>query len=162
MACTRCLDAVFMIIRASAHLARGPRPCRDGVRAAQVIDEPKLRAARSGRLGFTFVVIAMRCWQAACQMFLPNRTTQRELDIQKRASRRPVAFARIGPKSKTKAPTAPSDGDETRRWRHLARRPRQHAKPPRRPRSRGGEGRHLESQRVRISPSRRVGVVSLC
>ena len=26
-----------------------------------VIDEPKLRAARSGRLGFTFVVIAMRC-----------------------------------------------------------------------------------------------------
>ena len=49
-----------------------------------VIDEPKLRAARSGRLGFTFVVIAMRCWQAACQMFLPNRTTQRELDIQKR------------------------------------------------------------------------------
>ena len=49
-----------------------------------VIDEPKLRAARSGRLGLTFVVIAMRCWQAACQMFLPNRTTQRELDIQKR------------------------------------------------------------------------------
>ncbi len=66
-----------MIIRGSTHLARG-------VRATQVIDEPKLRAARSGRLGFTFVVIAMRCWQAACQMFLPNRTTQRELDIQKR------------------------------------------------------------------------------
>ena len=73
-----------MIVRASTRLAGGPRPCRDGVRATQVIDEPKLRAARSGRLGFTFVVIAMRCWQAACQMFLPNRTTQRELDIQKR------------------------------------------------------------------------------
>ena len=84
MACTRCLDAVFMIIRASTHLARGPRPCRDCICSTQVIDEPKLRAARSGRLGFTFVVIAMRCWQAACQMFLPNRTTQRELDIQKR------------------------------------------------------------------------------
>ena len=84
MASSRCLDAVFMIIRASTHLARGPRPCRDCICATQVIDEPKLRAARSGRLGFTFVVIAMRCWQAACQMFLPNRTTQRELDIQKR------------------------------------------------------------------------------
>ena len=60
------------------------RSCRDCMCSTQVIDEPKLRAARSGRLGFTFVVIAMRCWQAACQMFLPNRTTQRELDIQKR------------------------------------------------------------------------------
>ena len=37
------------------------------------------------------------------------------------ASRRPVAFARIGPISKNKAPTASSDGDESRRWRHLAR-----------------------------------------
>ncbi len=73
-----------MIIRASTRRARGPRPCRDCICSTQVIDEPKLRAARSGRLGFTFVVIAMRCWQAACQMFLPNRTTQRELDIQKR------------------------------------------------------------------------------
>ena len=49
-----------------------------------VIDEPKLRAARSGRLGLTFCVVALRCWLAACQMFLPNRTTQRELDIQRR------------------------------------------------------------------------------
>ena len=49
-----------------------------------MIDEPKLRAARSGRLGLTFCVVALRCWMAACQMFLPNRTTQRELDIQRR------------------------------------------------------------------------------
>ena len=49
-----------------------------------IIDEPKLRAARSGRLGLTFCVVALRCWMAACQMFLPNRTTQRELDIQRR------------------------------------------------------------------------------
>ena len=48
------------------------------------------------------------------------------------ASLRPVAFARIGPESKNKAPTASSDGGESHRWRHLARRPRQHAKPPRR------------------------------
>ena len=47
------------------------------------------------------------------------------------ASRRPVAFARIGPISKSKAPTASSDGDESHRWRNLAGNPRQHAKPPR-------------------------------
>ena len=35
------------------------------------------------------------------------------------------AFARIGPESKNKAPTASSDGGESHRWRHLARRPPQ-------------------------------------
>jgi hypothetical protein len=49
-----------------------------------VIDEPKLRAARRGRLGLCFVVIASRCWSAGCQMFLPDRTSQRELDMQRK------------------------------------------------------------------------------
>ena len=47
------------------------------------------------------------------------------------ASRRPVAFARIGPNLKSKATTASSDGDKSHRWRNRARKPRQHAKPPR-------------------------------
>merc|ERR1740130_1678747 len=49
-----------------------------------VIDEPKLRAARRGRLGLCFVVIASRCWSAGCQMFLPDPTSQRELDMQRK------------------------------------------------------------------------------
>ena len=42
------------------------------------------------------------------------------------------AASRIGPKSKNEAPTASSHPHESRRWRYLAGRPPQHAKPPRR------------------------------
>ena len=49
-----------------------------------VIDDEKLRAARRGRLGLTFCIIASMCWAAGCRMFLPDRTSQRELDMQKR------------------------------------------------------------------------------
>ena len=61
---------------------------------------------------------------------IPNLGSTRSSSTRVRA-RRPVAFARIGPISKNKAPTASSDGDESHRWRNRARKPRQHAKPPR-------------------------------
>jgi len=44
------------------------------------------------------------------------------------------AASRIGPKSKNEAPTASSHPHESHRWRNLARRPPQPAKPPQVPR----------------------------
>ncbi|KAH8094066.1 hypothetical protein JL720_4055 [Aureococcus anophagefferens] len=49
-----------------------------------VIIKEKLDAARKGRLGLSFIMMAIMCWYAGCRMFLPDRISQREIDMQKR------------------------------------------------------------------------------
>ncbi|KAH8066380.1 hypothetical protein JL722_818 [Aureococcus anophagefferens] len=49
-----------------------------------VIIKEKLDAARKGRLGLSFIMMAIMCWYAGCRMFLPDSISQREIDMQKR------------------------------------------------------------------------------
>lgn len=65
--------------------------CLDGDMPVQwsdsVAESDAVSAARSGRLGLSFLVIGFMCWYAGCRLFLPDRSTKRELEIQKRRSK---------------------------------------------------------------------------
>lgn len=65
--------------------------CLDGNMPVQwsesVAETDAVDAARSGRLGLSFLVLGLMCWYAGCRLFLPERGTKRELEIQKRRTK---------------------------------------------------------------------------
>ncbi|KAJ8611307.1 hypothetical protein CTAYLR_006612 [Chrysophaeum taylorii] len=65
--------------------------CLDGSMPVQwsdaVSETDAVNDARSGRLGLAFLVMGFMCWYAGCRLFLPDRVSKRELEIQKRRTK---------------------------------------------------------------------------